>query len=235
VADRRTCIVTGATRGLGRGLTRTLVEEGYDVVAIARSRSDLGALERDCRGVGSVSSLVADLGDTGSLSTATQELRSLDPAPRALINNAATQLFKSVGDFTTAEFQETLHVNTVAPFALSCAVLPGMVAAGGGLIVNVASDLAYRPMAGGSAYCASKAGLAAWSQVMQEEQRANGIKVAVVEPGWIATGADATARAARGDMDPSALSAAILALLRLPDDLRVDRLVIHPMNQGTWG
>lgn len=57
----------------------------------------------------------------------------------------------------------------------------------------------------------------------------------VVEPGWIATGESAQARAERGDMDPDQLADALLALLDVPAELRVDRLVIHPMVQGAWG
>jgi 3-oxoacyl-[acyl-carrier protein] reductase len=235
MTDAGTCVLTGATRGLGRALTAALVQAGYDVVAIARSRDDLDALRDDCPGPGSVRPLVADLSDRAVVDATAETLASLDVAPSALVNNAATQLFKPVEEFSTAEFSDTMHVNTVAPFVLSRAVLPAMTAAGGGLIVNVASDLAYRPHLNGSAYCASKAALVAWSQVFQEEQRRNGIKVSVVEPGWIATGSNASARSERGDMAPEELADAILALLRLPVGVRVDRLVVHPMNQGTWG
>jgi short-subunit dehydrogenase len=230
-----TCVLTGATRGLGRAVTIALVRAGYDVLAMARSRADLDQLAGECPGPGTVVPLAVDLGDGAAVEAAARQLAALEQAPKALINNAAAQTFHPVEDFTTEEFASVVYVNTVAPFALSRAVLPAMIAAGGGLIVNVASDLAYRPHVNGAAYCASKAGLVAWSQVLQEEQRDNGIKVSVVEPGWIATGEAASSRAERGDMDPDQLAEAIVALLRLPDGIRVDRLVIHPMNQGTWG
>ena len=97
-----------------------------------------------CRGIAATSTLAGCC----RITTA-----ALEPAPKALINNAAAQTFRPVEDFTTEEFARILYVNTIAPFALSRAVLPAMIAAGGGLIVNVASDLSYRPHVNGAAYC----------------------------------------------------------------------------------
>ena len=227
-------VVTGATRGLGRAVTAALVGLDHEVVAIARDAAALELLT-DLPGPGSVRPLVADLGERGDLDRVAETLAALEGAPLVLVNNAARQVFDPVDDLGTDEFAATLAVNTLAPYALCRAVLPAMRAGGGGLIINVASDLAYRPLQGGAAYCASKAALVAWSQVLQEEQRQHGIKVTVVEPGWIATGSSAQSRAERGDMDPDALAESIVALLGLPAALRVDRLVVHPMNQGTWG
>ena len=229
------CVVTGARRGLGRALTVRLTSAGFDVLAVARDRSALESLAAECRGRGTVEPLPADLADAASLAAAVEAVRSLPRAPVALVNNAAAQTFRPVEQFSTAEFASILQVNTVAPFALSTAVLPAMVAAGHGTIINIASDLAYRPHPHGSAYCASKAAMVAWSQVLQEEQRGNGIKVTVVEPGWIATGERTAERVARGDMSPQMLADSLVALLRLPREVRVDRMVIHPMVQGTWG
>jgi short-subunit dehydrogenase len=229
------CIVTGATRGLGRALTLRLASDGYDVLAMARGRSDLEKLAAECPGPGTVETLVADLADEASLAATLDAIRALPRAATALVNNAATQTFRPTQEWSPAEFASILQVNTVAPFALSAAVIPAMAAAGGGTIVNIASDLAYRPSPNGAAYCASKAAMVAWSQVLQEEQRASGVRVSVVEPGWIATGERTAERVARGDMSPDVLADAIVGLLGMPPEVRVDRLVVHPMVQGTWG
>jgi NADP-dependent 3-hydroxy acid dehydrogenase YdfG len=123
----------------------------------------------------------------------------------------------------------------LVPFALSQAVLPEMIAAGGGTIINVASDLAYRPQVGGSAYVASKWGLSGMSQVFQEEVREHGVRVCVLEPGWIATGENSAERRSEGHMEPSELAEFLTWIIRLPPHLRVDRLTVHPLVQGTWG
>lgn len=229
-------VVTGATKGLGRAIAIRLVKDGHRVIALGRSEELLETLGKEVADPARLTTLVADLSSRATLDTAIVELLSATQGDASiLVNNAAVQFFDDVEQFPLDRFEETLFVNTLVPFALSQALLPEMLAAGRGTIVNVASDLAYRPMVKGAAYVASKWGLSGMSQVFQEEVRARGIRVCVLEPGWIATGDNADARLADGHMTTDELADVVGWVLRTPERIRVDRLTVHPMVQGTWG
>jgi NAD(P)-dependent dehydrogenase (short-subunit alcohol dehydrogenase family) len=162
-------------------------------------------------------------------------LEAADRQSSVLVNNAAVQHFEDVDHFDIDLFEKTLFVNTLVPFALAQALLPAMVAKGRGTIVNIASDLAYRPQVGGSAYVASKWGLLGMSQVLQEEVRLRGVRVCVIEPGWIATGPERERRLREGHMLPSQVADVVAWAITSPDGVRLDRITLHPPAQGTWG
>jgi NADP-dependent 3-hydroxy acid dehydrogenase YdfG len=229
-------IVTGATRGFGRAIVLKLVNQGYRVLALGRAQDRLDSLSREVADPSRLTTVKADFSSRATLDDAISDLlAAADGEAAVLVNNAAVQFFESVDRFPLDRFEETLFVNTLVPFALAQAVLPQMVAAGRGTIVNVASDLAYRPMVNGAAYVASKWGLSGMSHVLQEEVRGRGIRVCVLEPGWIATGDNAEARLADGHMTPTELADAVAWVIETPEHIRVDRLTVHPMVQGTWG
>ncbi len=143
------------------------------------------------------------------------------------------QYFASILEMSVADFHESTAVNLVAPFAFTRAVLPEMVERGAGTIVNVASDLAYRVQADASAYCATKHGLVALSEVSQLEHRADGVRVTLVQPGWIATGNDAQVRQEKGHMPAQEVANAVVWCCQRPSSVRVDTLTIHPMVQDS--
>lgn len=236
MAAGEVAVVTGATRGFGRSIAMTLLEAGYDVIAMGRTEQLLDSLAAEAPDGARLRTLVSDLSDRAGLAEAVPRLLELtDGRAAVLVNNAAVQYFHEVDDFSLDQFEQTLFVNTLVPFALSQALLPEMVAAGRGTIINVASDLAYRPSVHGSAYVASKWGLLGMSQVFQEEVRERGIRVCVLEPGWIATGPNEEVRRAEGHMEPAELAELVTLVLDLPPHLRIDRLTVHPQVQGSWG
>jgi NAD(P)-dependent dehydrogenase (short-subunit alcohol dehydrogenase family) len=229
-------VVTGATKGLGRAIALGLVAEGYRVIALGRTQEQLDSLVDEATDPALLSTITCDLSTRGGVDDAIARLlAATGGAASVLVNNAAVQYFHPVDDFALDRFEETLFVNTFVPFALSQALLPEMTANRRGMIVNVASDLAYRPAPHGSAYVASKWGLNGMSQVFQEEVRERGIRVCVLEPGWIATGPNADERGKANHMTPAELAEVVTYVIGLPNRIRVDRLTVHPMVQGSWG
>jgi NAD(P)-dependent dehydrogenase (short-subunit alcohol dehydrogenase family) len=230
-----TAVVTGVTKGLGRELALSLVERGYRVLGVGRSAEGLDSLGDEIPTADQFVPVRADLATSDGLETCIRALKdAIDGQLNVLVNNAALQYFAPVDRLDPALFRETLIVNTFVPFALSQALLPELTATRG-IIINIASDLAYRPMTNGSAYVASKFGLFGMSQVFQDEVRDRGVRVSVVEPGFIATGENAHIRAAAKHMSPAELARVVLWVLDSPDGVRVDRLTVHPMMQGSWG
>jgi NAD(P)-dependent dehydrogenase (short-subunit alcohol dehydrogenase family) len=188
-------------------------------------------------GAGDVAVAVpADLSDPASLSGVVDDVSGRLGPVDILVNNAAIQRFLPAVELSVGEFAEQVSVNLVAPFALARAVLPGMIERGSGWIVNIASDLAYRSVPGGSAYCASKRGLVALSECLQLEHRADGIRVTVVMPGAVASGWDGVPpdhASKAGQLRPDDVADTVLWCCTRPAHSRVDRVVIHPMVQDS--
>jgi NAD(P)-dependent dehydrogenase (short-subunit alcohol dehydrogenase family) len=196
----KTALVTGAGRGIGRAVALGLGTAGARVVLLARTTAQLDetrALLR-ARGVpaGRVSVLPADLADEddrGRAAAAALAAGRVD----ILINNAAT--VEPLGPTTgikAADLRLAFEVNVVAPAALTAAVLPGMLEAGWGRVVNVSSGIAANPagMVRANAYAATKAALEAHTVNLAAELRGTGVTVNAYRPGGVDTAMQAWIR-----------------------------------------
>jgi short-subunit dehydrogenase len=164
------CLVTGASAGIGRATVDALVVRGARVVALARDAERLaGVGERQ---------VAWDLAEPAGLA---DEIGPVD----VLVNNAGFGWAGPVAE--TPEIERLVAVNLVAPMALARAFVPGMVAAGRGHVVNVASIAGYVGPRHEAVYAATKGGLIAFSESLRYELRGTGIGVTLVAPGVIAT------------------------------------------------
>ena len=200
----RVAIVTGASRGIGQAIAELLAHEGARVVCVART-----ANEGDHQLAGSLASTVAGIRSAGGeatavaadISTETECLRLVEAARAAygrvdtLVNNAALNYYIPTADYPTSRWIKAFAVNVHAPFILAKAVLPDMVAAGRGAIVNISSGSAIGPgrgpyadqtVRGGVMYGASKAALERFTQGLAQEVAHHGsIAVSCVSPSQI--------------------------------------------------
>ncbi|HKU94820.1 MAG TPA: SDR family NAD(P)-dependent oxidoreductase [Vineibacter sp.] len=199
--DGRTAIVTGASRGIGRAIAELLAAEGARVVCAARTLN-----EGDHPLAGSLSSTVTAIRDNGGEASAVAADISAEPeclalAERAralygrvdiLVNNAALNYYIPTADYPTNRWVKAFAINVHAPFILSKAVLPDMVAAQRGAIVNIGSGAAIGPgrgpysdqtVRGGVMYGASKAALERFTQGLAQEVASHGgIAISCVSP-----------------------------------------------------
>ena len=104
-----------------------------------------------------------------------------------LVNNAGIGTFSAVAETTDEQWQRTIGTNLTGVFYACRAAIPAMRARGGGWIINVSSLAGKNAFTGGGAYCASKAALNAFSEVLMQEVRHDGIRVSYVMPGSVAT------------------------------------------------
>jgi NAD(P)-dependent dehydrogenase (short-subunit alcohol dehydrogenase family) len=170
-------LITGAGRAIGRATAEVLTARGHEVVATARDPSLLSGLE-----VAQV--LPLDVSDTASVATCLAAAGDLD----AIVNNAGLNGGGPMEDYPLDRFQRVLEVNLLGPLRMAQAVAPSWRERGSGVLVNISSVQGKigTPLEG--AYAASKHALEALSETLHFELGHFGIRIVIVEPGYIAPG-----------------------------------------------
>ena len=147
-----------------------------------------------------------------------------------LVNNAGIGLFKNVADMSIAEWQATIDTNLTGVFYYCHAAIPHLRTRGGGWIVNISSLAGKNPFIGGAAYCASKAGLNAFSEALMQEVRYDNIRVTCVMPGSVATGFGGAAAPTGPDwkIQPEDVGQVVVDLLLMPPRSLPSRVELRP-------
>ena len=222
-------IVTGASRGIGAAAAAALAHAGATVVLTARSAAQVA----DVAGAigGKASAQACDVSDYAAVEALVAATWSTHGRVDALINNAGViEPIASVAESDPAIWARNIEINLTGAFNPIRALLPRMIAAGGGTIVNVSSGAAMRPLEGWSAYCSGKAGLAMLTRAIALENPSNGIRVFGFQPGTTdtdmqvairASGVNQISKIPREKLTPVAHPAAAIVYLCTPaaDDL----------------
>ncbi|GLS23499.1 short-chain dehydrogenase [Labrys miyagiensis] len=188
-------IVTGAGRGIGVAAARALAGRGARVVVSARRQEDAQAVASSMAG-GDVLAVGCDVSRCEDVARLVREAESHFGPPTVLVNNAG--VVAPIGRLDTLDpeaFAAAIRTTLVGAAFAAQAVLPAMVKAGRGRIINLSSGAAHRPMEGWSAYCAAKAGLAMLTRSIALEYGEQGIKAFGFAPGVVDTGMQAEIRA----------------------------------------
>jgi 3-oxoacyl-[acyl-carrier protein] reductase len=193
-------IVTGGSRGIGFAIAKALVGRGMQVAIAGRDPGALAEAVRALAGGDRVLAVRADVGReqdvTRLMSETTGRFGGLD----VLINNAGIGAFAPVGEMTPEAWRAVIDTNLTGVFYCCHAAIPHLRQRGGGWIINISSLAGKNAVTGGAAYCASKAGLNAFSEVLMQEVRYDGIRVSYIMPGSVATDFSGPGRAsATGD------------------------------------
>lgn len=183
-----TAVVTGASTGIGAVYADRLARRGYDLILVARNRPRLDALaERIGKETGrNVEVITADLANAAELRAVEDVLRN-DAGISLLVNNAGvgatTPLLHSDAD----KMDAMIALNITSLTRLTRAVAPGLIARGGGSIINISSIVAVAPELLNGVYGGSKAYVLAFTQSLHHELADENIRVQAVLPGAIAT------------------------------------------------
>ncbi|WP_454151655.1 SDR family NAD(P)-dependent oxidoreductase [Microbacterium lacticum] len=183
----KTVIVTGAASGIGRATASRVAREGGRVIAVDISAEKLDAFAADLRGA--AAEIVTVAGDI----TAQESVDAIVAAAGARIDGLANVAginddFSPLHETTDAMWERVMGVNVTGAFTLTRAVLPAMIAAGAGSIVNIASEAGLRGSASGNAYTTSKHAVIGMTRSAAFMYGPDGIRVNAVAPGGVATG-----------------------------------------------
>jgi short-subunit dehydrogenase len=186
--DKGFALITGASSGIGAVYADRLAKRGYDLILVARNRARLGAVaERIAAETGrKVEVLAADLTDRADLARVEQVLRD-DPRITTLVNNAGVGATAPLLQADVDEMSRMIALNVDVLTRLTYAVVPGLVARGGGTLINIASIVAVGPEILNGVYGGSKAFVLAFSQSLKHELADKGVRVQAVMPGATAT------------------------------------------------
>jgi short-subunit dehydrogenase len=181
-----TALITGPTSGIGRGFADALARKGFDLVLVARDEARLTELAAELLAAYGVRSevLAADLSVREDVERVAARLSDPERPIRALVNNAGFGLKRSFTRTGVEDEQRLLDVLVTAVMRLTHAALPGMVARGSGMIINVSSVAGW--ITGGT-YSSAKAWVTVFTESLSQELQGTGVRATAVCPGFVHT------------------------------------------------
>ena len=200
----------------------SVLVSGIDQGRLARAREGLG------RGGRRVEVVRADVRDAGEVQAMVDRAVSAFGGLDILVNNAGVGSFANVADTTHDEWHRLIGTNLSGVFYCCKAVIPHLRARGGGWIVNISSLAGKNSFVGGGAYCATKAGLNAFSEVLMQELRYDDIRVAYVMPGSVATEFGGHQAADDWKIAPDDVAQTVVDLVTQPSRTLASRVEIRP-------
>jgi len=226
--------VTGGTKGIGLAIAKMVVAAGGRVMITGRTQSGVdkavrplsaGTADRD-----SVAGAAVDVRDRKAVDALVADTVKRFGGLDLLVNNAGVGQFSDVASMSDAVWDETIATNLTGVFYCTRAAIPPMKKSGGGWIVNIASLAGRNYFPRGAAYCASKAGLIAFSESLMQEVRYDNIRVSVVMPGSVATEFGGSMTTADDDwkLSPDDVAEVIADLLRHPRRSLPSKIEIRP-------
>jgi NAD(P)-dependent dehydrogenase (short-subunit alcohol dehydrogenase family) len=230
--EGKVAIVTGASRGIGSAVARTLADHGVRLGLGSRSGDDLGldAVAQPCD--------VRELEQLESLVEATAErFGRLD----ILVANAGVGAYGPFLDLSLPHLDEMIDVNLKGTLYAVRAALPHLVESGQADIVTLASEAGRRGLPYEAVYCASKFGQVGFTRALDHELREHGIRCTNVCPGGVATdfaleeGRGRSPEALPGMMTAEDVAEVVLFVLTRPRSHRILETAFRPITESSWG
>lgn len=186
----RVCLITGGTRGIGYATAEALLRAGNRVAITGTTDDGVVNAEHALSSIdgGQVLGIVCNVRDAASTERAVRTVVANFGGIDVLINSAGVGVGAPISDLPHDEWDRIIGTNLTGVFNCCKAAIPHLKTRGGGWIVNLSSLASTNPFPGGAAYCASKAGLNAFSDALMQELRYDNIRVTSILPGSVATG-----------------------------------------------
>jgi NADP-dependent 3-hydroxy acid dehydrogenase YdfG len=181
----RMAVITGASSGIGEATARALAADGHRVALLARRADRIQALASEL-GDGAIA-IEADVTDRDSIVAAAERVQQELGGADVLVNNAGVMLLGPVEAADTEHWRRMIEVNCLGLLYCTHAALPLMREGGGGHIVNVSSVAGRRAALGAAVYNMTKFGVTGFSEALRQETLHMGVRVTIVEPGYVET------------------------------------------------
>jgi 3-oxoacyl-[acyl-carrier protein] reductase len=222
-------LLTGAASGIGRAAARALAAKTYSLALVDVNAEMLQEIARICRASSPrTRGFICDVMDRAAVTRTWEQIRAELGGVATLINCAGIGRFAPFLEIEPEEWLRMFKVNVMGAVLFTRAVLPDMLVAGEGLIVNVSSRMAVDPHANTTSYAASKGALHAFSKALAMEVKGRGVKVTVLAPGGAKTNI-ATPKH-EGYLEPAAIADAIVYIVENSvNNIWVRDLVVLPL------
>jgi NAD(P)-dependent dehydrogenase (short-subunit alcohol dehydrogenase family) len=228
----KAAIVTGATKGIGRGIAEALAREGVRVCISARNAGEIEETVEALNklGGGKAIGFVCDVRDHAQVKSLFERATAALGGVDILVNNAGIGMFAPVEEMAPEDFRAILETNLCAVFYCCHEAIPPMKKRGGGYIINISSLAGANPHPRMAAYNASKFGLNGFSEALMQEVRHDGIKVSYIMPGSVNTefGGDTPGDQNSWQLQPADIAKVVIDLLHHDDRSLPSRVEIRP-------
>jgi 3-oxoacyl-[acyl-carrier protein] reductase len=226
------CLVTGATRGIGRAIAKMMLQHGAQVIICGRQQNavDIAVEELRAETGGKVAGKAADVRNHDDVEGLFQFVDTHFGGLDVLVNNAGVGVFRSVSDLTVEDWRLTLETNLSGVFYCCREAFPRFQSRGGGYIVNISSLAGKNAFAGGSAYNASKFGLNGFSEAMMLDKRNDNVRVSYIMPGSVATefSGHGTDSGSDWKIHVEDVAEIVRMLMQMPERTLISRVEVRP-------
>jgi 3-oxoacyl-[acyl-carrier protein] reductase len=225
-------LVTGGTKGIGLGIARAIVVAGGRVMITGRDEASVTAAVQALDPLGrAAAGRAADVRDRAAMDRVVADTVRQFGTLNVLVNNAGVGAFADVASMTDEAWARVIDTNLTGVFYCTRAAIPVLKKAGGGWIINIASLAGRNYFPNGAAYCASKAGLVAFSESLMQEVRFDDIRVTVIMPGSVATDFDGPSgqkESAPWKLTADDVAEVVMDLLRTPARSLPSKIEMRP-------
>jgi NADP-dependent 3-hydroxy acid dehydrogenase YdfG len=231
--EGKVAVVTGASRGIGAAVARTLDAQGVKLGLASRSGDDLGiadAVAQPC-----------DVSDRAQVQGLVDATAGRHGGLDILVANAGVGAYGPLTELSPEHLDEMIDVNVKGVLYAAAAAVPHLLERGAGDVVSVASEAGRRGLPNEAVYCASKFAQVGFTRALDHELRPHGIRCTNVCPGGVATdfalddGRGRTPDALPGMMSAEDVAEAVLFVLTRPRGHRILEVAFRPMTETSWG
>jgi 3-oxoacyl-[acyl-carrier protein] reductase len=233
MSEKDLALVTGASRGIGKGIALRLAKEGYNVILFGRDVEALKLVMEEVKSFNVHAEIFSgDIASPDFVSESVNKIINTYGKIDHLINNAGMGIMKKVVDSSLDEFKKQIDVNLYGVFNFSKAVIPSMMQRRSGSIINIISLAGKNPLSPGALYSASKHAALGFTRSLLQEVREYNIRVASICPGSVDTSFGNGAHSPHKDkiLKPEDVADTVLAVIKLPDRALISEIDLRPTN-----
>ena len=230
----KNCLLTGATGGLGKEISKQLIKQGYNIFLTSTNKKSLEKLKSQLNILNNQSKIFYESGNlnkTNDINRIIQKCRKNFPSIDILINCAGVFTVKSLQQTSLKDFEENFNVNIRAPFIFSKEFSKDMIRKKWGRIINIGSSSSYSGFKDTSIYCSSKHAILGFSRSLHSELKSKNIRTIMISPGSVKTPMGKKVKNQKFEefIDPVEVSEILLTCLNLDKNMVIDEVRLNRM------